>query len=170
MVRKCILGLQLLITGGLLAPSFSKDLFTLYGDVMQIALPSVALGRTLYLKDRKGSLQFAESYGSTMATTYLLKYTVNEKRPNGGKHSFPSGHTASAFSGAWFLWKRYGPEWGVPSVALASLVGFSRVHARAHYWKDVIAGAVLSGIFTLIFTRRFRAEVSGKGFTFEYSF
>ena len=42
-------------------------------------------------------------------TTYLLKHTVHRMRPDGTDNkSFPSGHTAVAFSGATVLHKEFG--------------------------------------------------------------
>jgi hypothetical protein len=64
------------------------------GDVLQFVLPATAAGLTLYNKDGKGALEFGESAALTLGITYGLKYTVNEKRPNGGKQSFPSAHTS----------------------------------------------------------------------------
>ncbi|WP_207766086.1 phosphatase PAP2 family protein [Solimonas fluminis] len=75
--------------------------------------------------------------------TYGLKYAVDAERPNGGPRSFPSGHTASAFMGAEFIRKEYGWGWGVPAYLTASWVGYSRVETENHYWRDVIAGALI---------------------------
>ncbi|MFM6936630.1 MAG: hypothetical protein ACKOXH_02940, partial [Aquirufa sp.] len=41
--------------------------------------------------------------GTYTAITQGLKYAVNETRPDGTEHSFPSGHTATAFFGARML-------------------------------------------------------------------
>jgi membrane-associated phospholipid phosphatase len=56
--------------------------------------------------------------------------------------SFPSGHTASAFA---FASAAGGAErrLGLPLLALATLVGYSRVHTGVHYPADVIAGAAI---------------------------
>lgn len=59
--------------------------------------------------------------------------------------SFPSGHTAAAVafaSGA----GRVLPLASVPLNALATLVGYSRVHTGVHYPGDVLAGAVLGSV------------------------
>ena len=75
--------------------------------------------------------------------TYSLKYAVAEQRPNGGQHSFPSGHTASAFMGAEFIRKEYGWLWGAPAYAAAGYVGWSRVASHNHWPRDVYAGAAV---------------------------
>ena len=67
------------------------------GDILQIVIPSVAYGTTFYLDDKEGQNQFYKSFGTNLGVTYGLKYDVNKKRPNDGKHSFPSGHTSAAF-------------------------------------------------------------------------
>src|SRR5258705_227618 len=63
------------------------------GDILQFVLPAAAAGLTLGYRDKEGALQFGESAALTLGTTYVLKYTVDEKRPNGGGQSFPSAHT-----------------------------------------------------------------------------
>jgi membrane-associated phospholipid phosphatase len=88
-----------------------------------------------------------------MAVTYGLKYTISEKRPNGGSRSFPSGHTSLSFSAAEFMRKRYGWEYGVPAYAVASFVGYSRVESNQHHPRDVFAGAAIGILSSYIFTR-----------------
>jgi|GEM_PF-186813 len=113
------------------------------GDLLQLALPLAASGLTLEYHDSKGTLQFGESAALTLGITYGLKYSINETRPNGGSHSFPSGHTSIAFSAAEFMAKRYGWKYGVPAYAAASFVAYSRVEADEHYTHDVFAGAAI---------------------------
>lgn len=96
-----------------------------FGDFTNIAMPLAALGFTGIHQDKQGAIQFVKSFALTIGAVYVLKPTVNEKRPNGGKWSFPSGHTASAFSSASFLQMRYGWKYGIPAYALATVVGYS---------------------------------------------
>lgn len=86
----------------------ASDSIETAGDVLQFVLPATAGGLTLVYRDGQGALQLGESLGVTLAATYALKYSVNEKRPNGGSESFPSGHTSISFSAAEFMRKRYG--------------------------------------------------------------
>ena len=86
---------------------------------------------------------FLVSFLRMEVTTYALKYAIDADRPNGGSQSFPSGHTAAAFMGAEFIRKEYGWQWGVPALAAASWVGYTRVRSDNHYWRDVIAGAAI---------------------------
>jgi membrane-associated phospholipid phosphatase len=72
----------------------------------------------------------------------IVRALVVGRRPDGW--SFPSGHSAAAFSGAWVLstiWPSRAPLF----FTLAASVGFSRVYVGAHYPSDVISGA-MSGL------------------------
>lgn len=153
--------------------------FTLYGDIGQIALPVAALGMTIAKGDKEGAIEFAEAFVTTEALTYGLKYTINEKRPNGGKHSFPSGHTSSAFAGAAFLQERYGWDYGIPAYVAAAAVGASRITSHKHHVQDVIAGAAIGTGSNLIFTKEYKKNAvaiapaflnGGAGLMFSYSF
>jgi membrane-associated phospholipid phosphatase len=126
------------------------------GDLLQFILPGTAAGLTLGYWDGKGALQFGESAVLTLGVTYGLKYTVNEKRPNGGSQSFPSAHTSISFCSAEFMRKRYGWEYGIPAYAAASFVAYSRVEAREHHPHDVIAGAAIGIVSSYIFTRPYK--------------
>jgi len=148
-----------------LSISFSgeKSAFELYGDIFQFAIPLYALGFTIFKADREGTRMFLKSYGYTMGSTYAIKYAVNAERPNGGGQSFPSGHAASAFAGAWFLQARYGWKQGVPALILAGLVGWSRVEAKAHWPIDVYGSALLSLGITFAITKPYTIKVERRG-------
>lgn len=66
---------------------------------------------------------------------------------NGNKinSSFPSGHTAAAFSAATVYAMEYKDRPIVPIIAYsaASLIGLSRITENKHWATDVLAGAVL---------------------------
>jgi membrane-associated phospholipid phosphatase len=90
----------------------------------------------------------------------LLKYTIREKRPDSdNRDSFPSGHTASAFSGASFIHKRYGIKQAIVPYILATFTGYSRVKENKHHIRDVIAGAVISSAFSLYFADKYNLPI-----------
>ena len=66
--------------------------------------------------------------------------TILVKRPHG--HSFPSGHTASAFAAAFALCLQ-NRKLGVPALVLAAFIAFTRLYLYVHFPTDVLGGLVL---------------------------
>ncbi|MCB0446429.1 MAG: phosphatase PAP2 family protein [Gelidibacter sp.] len=115
------------------------------GDIIQLALPISALASTLIWPENQSTLlEFTKSMGASIIITHSLKVMIDKDRPNGAKdgHSFPSGHTSAAFTGATFLQLKYGWEVGVPSYLLATYVAWTRVKVKRHDPWDVIGGAL----------------------------
>ena len=87
------------------------------------------------------------AFGVNAAVTYSLKHAIHEKRPDGtDNHSFPSGHTSVAFSGATVLMHEYrkvSPWIGVAGYAVATGVAVDRVRRNRHHWEDVVVGAAI---------------------------
>ncbi len=124
--------------------SFSQFNVEKTGDIVQLALPAGAFAITCI--DGDSYENFLYSMIATQVITHTVKRTINRQRPNGGDYSFPSGHTSCAFQAASFLYYKYGWEVGVPSLALAGFVGWSRYYANKHYISDILAGAAI-GVF-----------------------
>ena len=80
-------------------------------------------------------------------TTYLLKHYIHKMRPDGtDNRSFPSGHTAIAFSGATVLHKEFGktsPWISVAGYTVATITAVDRVRRNRHHWEDVATGAAI---------------------------
>jgi membrane-associated phospholipid phosphatase len=122
------------------------------GTVLQYALPVAALTMTACYLDKEGNVQFIKAFAFTEATKETLKRTVRSTRPNGGKHSFPSGHTSCSFASSAFIQRRYGWKYGIPAYLIASYVAYTRIQVKAHRFRDVAAGAGLGILFNYIFT------------------
>lgn len=88
---------------------------------------------------------YATAYILCEATALAVKYSVYSPRPNlKNSHSFPSGHTATAFCGAELLRREYwdvSPWIGIGGYAVAAFTGFMRLYNNAHWLNDVLAGA-----------------------------
>ena len=75
-----------------------------------------------------------------------LKYSINRTRPNGHSVSFPSGHTAAAFTGATLLAHEYANRsiWiPIAGYTVATATGVMRVLNNRHYVSDVVVGAAI---------------------------
>lgn len=138
-----------------LASDPDEDLET-FGDWVQIVLPAAGAGLTLWNDDKEGRDMWLKALLTQIGTIGVIKTTVDKTRPIGGKHSYPSGHTAAAFMGASFLQRRYGWWWGAPAYGLAGVVGYSRMHADKHDWYDVAGGATIGIFSTYMWTRPYR--------------
>lgn len=66
-------------------------------------------------------------------------------------HSFPSGHTVTAFSTAIVVtYCAKNKSWGLPLLVLAVLVAYSRMYLSQHFFEDVTAGSVIGVVVTII--------------------
>ena len=88
----------------------------------------------------------------------IIQAIVIGKKP--GTWSFPSGHSASAFGGAWLLNHTFERRWGLRYV-LASMVAFSRIYLGDHYPGDVASGSLLGLLFAMFFRKIFSRKKVG---------
>lgn len=127
------------------------------GDVGAAAVPLAAGIVSLCHRDRKGVMEIIESYGTAIAATLALKYTVKEERPNGkNNHSFPSLHASSTFAAAGYLQRRYGWLYGLPAYAVSTYVCWTRIDSREHFFHDVLVGAAIGFGASRIFTKPYK--------------
>jgi membrane-associated phospholipid phosphatase len=128
------------------------------GDILQFAIPVYAFGLAMCEENKDGVKQFAYGIISSQVTVHALKQVTQQKRPcfreGDKKNSFPSGHASSAFAGATFIHKRYGFRKAIIPYGAAILTGVSRVKAKKHHVRDVVAGALISGFWTMCFVDR----------------
>ena len=129
------------------------------GLILPVGIPT-AMGIYALVKNDKPMLKEAVYIGTSvieaLGITMAMKYTFDRQRPyekypnlihpvsTEPDPSFPSGHTAAAFSLATSLSITY-PKWYViaPSALWACGVGYSRINQGVHYPSDVLAGAVI---------------------------
>jgi undecaprenyl-diphosphatase len=86
----------------------------------------------------------------------IVKTLVGEKRPNDPdpliaiphSHSFPSGHTATAFAGATVL-SFFVPRAAPAFYVLAAAIAYSRLYVGVHFPLDV-AGGIVIGVATAL--------------------
>lgn len=130
------------------------------GILLPIGVPTAMGVYALIKKDQpllKDAIYIGTSVIEAVGITYGLKHIVDRPRPYvkypneihrvegpESSPSFPSGHTAAAFSLATSLSITY-PKWYViaPSAVWACGVGFARMNQGVHYPSDVLAGAAI---------------------------
>ena len=99
------------------------------------------------------ALAATASFFVASAVNFVLKDLVARDRPPEaigfdalvgvpGSPSFPSGHAMTAFATAAAV-AVLAPRMRWPVLALAALIGFSRVYLGVHFWFDVLVGSVL---------------------------
>ena len=107
----------------------------------------------------RASVQALETLVISHLVVQLIKRTVGRPRPSRAviiaasvrepdQFSFPSGHSAAAMSVA-FIYALAFPAYAAPLLAVAFVVGMSRVCLGVHYPGDVLVGqaiAVLTGV------------------------
>ena len=132
---------------------------TVLDDYMQhIPLFSLILSDLISKKEKdvvKAHLShFVVAQMVTISGTYILKWSVNARRPSGGPRSFPSGHTAYAFTGATYLFhvlRDDHPFWAHMSFVPAIATGMLRISNNRHWPSDVLFGAGLGMLVPTLF-------------------
>ena len=133
--------------------------FSHSGAILPVGVPAAMGIYALIKKDQpllKDAVYIGTSVIEALGVTYALKYSIDRLRPydkypdrihaieKEDSPSFPSGHTAAAFSLATSLSITY-PKWYViaPSALWACSVGYARINQGVHYPSDVLTGAVI---------------------------
>ena len=99
------------------------------------------------------------AYGTEAIICYTLKTLIREERPDGSRfNSFPSAHTAAAFTGAELIRGDYGNGPGSAFYACGIYVAAMRVQHRRHWWWDTVAGASI-GVASVYIARALEEPV-----------
>lgn len=129
------------------------------GIILPVGIPTAMGIYALIKKDQpklKEAIYIGTSVIEALGVTYAIKYSFDRQRPfekypdrvhpidTEDSPSFPSGHTAAAFSLATSLSITY-PKWYViaPSAVWACGVGLARINQGVHYPSDVLTGAAI---------------------------
>ena len=127
-------------------PHFNRRL----DDYMQYAPAAIMFGmKAAGVQSRSswGRMFVSDAFSALLmgGVVNTLKQTTNVERPDGSnRHSFPSGHTATAFMTATMFNKEYGhksPWIGIGAYSVATATGLMRVANNKHWLSDVLTGA-----------------------------
>ncbi|MDB5142474.1 MAG: phosphatase family protein [Mucilaginibacter sp.] len=130
---------------------------------------AVIIAAVLTLFSYRKAFIVATAYAVTSITAQILKFIFDAPRPKLyfkeelkrihfvkavdilSFHSFPSGHTVTAFSLAvLFTYWSKNKAWGPVFLLIAVMVGYSRMYLSEHFFEDVTAGSVIGLVITVI--------------------
>jgi membrane-associated phospholipid phosphatase len=129
---------------------------------------AVAIAAILTLFSYRKALIVAGGFAFTSLSAQVIKYIFDAPRPKLyfqkelsrihfvkaveilSCHSFPSGHTITAFMLAVILtyWSK-NKAWGPLFLLVAMCVGYSRMYLSEHFFEDVVPGSVIGFILTV---------------------
>ena len=133
---------------------------------------TVILSAILLLFSFRKAFILATTYAITSISAQIIKHIFDAPRPKLyfqdqlsrihfvkgvdqlSLHSFPSGHTVTAFSTALIIayWCK-NKLWGLPLLLLAALVGYSRIYLSQHFFEDVTAGSAIGVVLTVFWLK-----------------
>lgn len=129
------------------------DDFSQYSPFLSVyALNAMGIKGKHNFKDR--TIVLATAYLIMGGSVNILKRTTKVTRPDGSSTtSFPSGHTATAFMGAEFLYQEYKDVsvwYGIAGYMVAAGTGLFRIYNQRHWLTDVVTGAGIGILSTKI--------------------
>ncbi|MDR7127998.1 membrane-associated phospholipid phosphatase [Algoriphagus sp. 4150] len=129
------------------------DDFSQYSPFLSVyALNALGIQGKNNFKDR--TIVLGTAYIIMGSSVSILKKTTKVTRPDGSSStSFPSGHTATAFMAAEFLYQEYKDVsvwYGITGYVIATGTGLFRIYNDKHWLTDVAAGAGIGILSTKI--------------------
>jgi len=138
---------------------FLDRFIPLFSDIDEWKIPLIFLSILIVIKERRKGILVLIGLGLTVLlsetmSTQVVKQIVGRIRPCHvhewvrllgycpSSPSFTSTHATNIFAAATFL-SFFFPRWRLPMLALAVLVGYSRIYRGVHYPFDVLGGAML---------------------------
>jgi undecaprenyl-diphosphatase len=138
-----------------------SDGLTMLSDLKTCGMVPLALYTIGGEKESQAAKLATVSMAISGAAVLGLKAIVNRRRPTGDSprwdSSFPSGHTALAFSTSVIYGNSYHKLW-IPLLLYSTLVGFSRIYEGEHYPADVLAGTAL-GVSVGLLVVKFKTKI-----------
>ena len=141
---------------------------TRLGDAGMIWI-AVSLAFLCFKKTRRiGCMSLLALFFSLCVNNLFLKQIIARTRPYEAisglvplvprptDFSFPSGHSAAAFSAAGVFVRTLPKRFGIPLLLFAIVIALSRLYVGVHYPSDVLCG-VISGLL-LSYAARFCVE------------
>ncbi|MGL4654293.1 MAG: phosphatase PAP2 family protein [Sarcina sp.] len=134
--------------------------FTKIGDIGLVWLV-LAFVFLFFKKTRKAGILIYLSQLLNIIVVTILKDTIQRPRPFltltdlhplislPTSYSFPSGHASSAFAGALIVAYMF-KKWIVPAYIVAIGIALSRVYLGVHYPSDIIVGAIIGTLSSII--------------------
>lgn len=148
------------------------DKLFVFATAVGDGLAVIALAVIIALFNYRKSFLLITSYGLTALVAQILKFMFDRPRPSlyfqamhdkmrlvKGVymltiHSFPSGHTVSAFSaGVALTYVVKNKAWGLLFLICVMLIGYSRMYLSEHFFEDVTAGSAIGVFVTLIWIK-----------------
>ena len=150
--------------------------YSCWGDIIAPYVTDIGDGLTilviaviLALFNYRAAFLLITGYVVSSIVAQILKYTFDMPRPKVyfskeldrihfvknlyilSVHSFPSGHTVTAFSaGVVFTYLIKNKAWGGLFLIIALMVGYSRMYLSQHFFEDVTVGSIIGVIVTVI--------------------
>jgi undecaprenyl-diphosphatase len=123
-------------------------------DAALVAIVSAGVARLVIAEIIKRAHYVARPFLTVVETHLLIAKDLES--------SFPSGHTIFTFALATGVYL-YNKKWGGWYLLLACLVGFARIFAGIHWPSDVLVGAVLGIVTTLVGNKIYQKHKSKIG-------